>query len=224
VRRTTGSTSANETSSRSHSIFQISLGDRSPASAGAASRKLSLIDLAGSERGADTCMSDRKTRQEGAEINKSLLALKECIRALGSTAPSAHVPFRGSKLTQVLRDAFIGDRSRTVLLAHVAPASDSAEHSVNTLRYADRLKELGRASADNLLPGGGEYAVEALCEGAPLYNSAGINFLHRIRLSDRICHVVMISPIKHQQGSLEWRRESTFKCRDYIAVNLRLRS
>ena len=65
--------------------------------------KFSFIDLAGSERGADTSENDRQTRIEGAEINKSLLALKECIRALDRG--SGHVPFRGSKLTQV-REAF----------------------------------------------------------------------------------------------------------------------
>ena len=61
--------------------------------------KLSIIDLAGSERGKDTSEMDRRRRMEGAEINKSLLALKECIRAL--SVKQHHTPFRASKLTQV---------------------------------------------------------------------------------------------------------------------------
>lgn len=77
---------------------------------------------------------------EGAEINKSLLALKECIRALGRKG--AHLPFRASKLTQVLRDSFIGEKSRTCMIAMISPGLSSCEHSLNTLRYADRVKEL----------------------------------------------------------------------------------
>ena len=77
--------------------------------------KFSLIDLAGNERGADTSSANRQTRMEGAEINKSLLALKECIRALGRKG--AHLPFRASKLTQVLRDSFIGDKARTCMVS-----------------------------------------------------------------------------------------------------------
>lgn len=78
---------------------------------------------------------------EGAEINKSLLALKECIRALGRKG--AHLPFRVSKLTQVLRDSFVGNNSRTCMIAMISPGVNSCEHSLNTLRYADRVKELG---------------------------------------------------------------------------------
>jgi kinesin family protein 2/24 len=79
--------------------------------------KFSLIDLAGNERGADTSSANRQTRMEGAEINKSLLALKECIRALGRKG--AHLPFRASKLTQVLRDSFIGEKARTCMVSTV---------------------------------------------------------------------------------------------------------
>ncbi|XP_005101516.1 kinesin-like protein KIF2A isoform X2 [Aplysia californica] len=136
--RTSGQTSANQHSSRSHAVFQIILRQR------VRNRiygKFSLIDLAGNERGADTSSSDRNTRMEGAEINKSLLALKECIRALGRKG--AHLPFRASKLTQVLRDSFIGDKSRTCMISMISPGMSCCEHTLNTLRYADRVKELG---------------------------------------------------------------------------------
>lgn len=135
--RTSGQTSANSNSSRSHAVFQIIV--RTPGSH-KVHGKFSLIDLAGNERGADTSSANRQTRIEGAEINKSLLALKECIRALGRKG--AHLPFRASKLTQVLRDSFIGDKSKTCMIAMISPGMSSCEHSLNTLRYADRVKEL----------------------------------------------------------------------------------
>jgi kinesin family protein 2/24 len=137
--RTSGVTSANMHSSRSHAIFQIILRKRTAKKV--IHGKFSLIDLAGNERGADTSSSDRQTRMEGAEINKSLLALKECIRALGRHG--AHLPFRVSKLTQVLRDSFIGENSRTCMIAMISPGLSCCEHTLNTLRYADRVKELG---------------------------------------------------------------------------------
>eukprot|EP00741_Cyanophora_paradoxa_P011023 tig00020553_g10655.t1 len=137
--RSTGTTGANADSSRSHAILQIVLRDNKKKEHG----KLSFIDLAGSERGADTVNSDRQTRLEGAEINKSLLALKECIRALDQQ--HGHTPFRGSKLTQVLKDSFVGN-SRTVMIANISPGVTSCEHTLNTLRYADRVKELKRGN------------------------------------------------------------------------------
>lgn len=100
---------------------------------------MSFIDLAGSERGADTLDQNRQTRMDGAEINKSLLALKECIRALD--LEKKHTPFRGSKLTQVLKDSFTGN-SKTTMIANISPAASCCEHTLNTLRYADRVKEL----------------------------------------------------------------------------------
>ncbi|XP_032103245.1 kinesin-like protein KIF2C isoform X3 [Sapajus apella] len=133
--RTSGQTFANSSSSRSHACFQILLRAK-----GRMHGKFSLVDLAGNERGADTSSADRQTRMEGAEINKSLLALKECIRALGQN--KAHTPFRESKLTQVLRDSFIGENSRTCMIAMISPGISSCDYTLNTLRYADRVKEL----------------------------------------------------------------------------------
>ncbi|XP_032668160.1 uncharacterized protein LOC116842700 isoform X3 [Odontomachus brunneus] len=135
--RTSGQTSANSNSSRSHAVFQIIA--RVPGTH-KVHGKFSLIDLAGNERGADTSSANRQTRMEGAEINKSLLALKECIRAL--SRKGTHLPFRASKLTQVLRDSFIGEKSKTCMIAMISPGMSSCEHSLNTLRYADRVKEL----------------------------------------------------------------------------------
>lgn len=108
--------------------------------------KLSFIDLAGSERGADRGETDLKTRMEGAEINKSLLALKECIRALD--LDKRHTPFRQSKLTQVLKDSFVGN-SRTCMIATISPNQSNSEHTLNTLRYADRVKELKNEQEEN---------------------------------------------------------------------------
>ncbi|XP_048343387.1 kinesin-like protein KIF2A [Sphaerodactylus townsendi] len=133
--RTSGQTSANTHSSRSHAVFQIILKRK-----GRLYGKFSLVDLAGNERGADTSSADRQTRLEGAEINKSLLALKECIRALGRN--KGHTPFRASKLTQVLRDSFVGENSCTCMIATISPGMKSYEHTLNTLRYANRVKEL----------------------------------------------------------------------------------
>lgn len=141
--RTSGQTSANQHSSRSHAIFQLIL--RKNVKSKPLWGKFSLIDLAGNERGADTSSADRQTRMEGAEINKSLLALKECIRALGRRG--AHLPFRASKLTLVLRDSFVGDNAKTCMIATISPSNSCCEHTLNTLRYADRVKELGPAAS-----------------------------------------------------------------------------
>lgn len=140
--RTTHATAINRDSSRSHAICSVFLKTDS----GSVHGKWTLVDLAGSERAADSKSSIRQRRVEGAQINKSLLALKECIRAMGDPG-KGHVPFRVSKLTLVLRDAFVTRGfSKTVMIACISPGIMSADHSVNTLRYSDRLKDHPRAS------------------------------------------------------------------------------
>ena len=164
--RTTGSTAANLDSSRSHAIMQIGIKDVTGRMFG----KLSFIDLAGSERGADTQEKDKQTRIDGAEINKSLLALKECIRARDQG--KNHTPFRGSKLTQVLKDSFMGN-CKTIMIANVSPCASCCEHTLNTLRYADRVKEMKKGLGEGaggsslaqvlMLPrqGGGAHTTKA---------------------------------------------------------------
>ena len=133
--RTVGVTGANLDSSRSHAILQINIKTKEKESYG----KISFIDLAGSERAVDTIDTNKRTKIDGAEINKSLLALKECIRALD--LEKRHKPFRGSKLTLVLRDSFMGN-CQTLMIANISPCLSCSEHTLNTLRYADRVKEL----------------------------------------------------------------------------------
>ena len=140
--RTTHATKANDTSSRSHAITQIKIQEQGVKQCG----KLLLVDLAGSERAQD-CQSNNKDRQaEGAEINQSLLGLKECVRALdqqkGQASQGQHVPFRQSKLTMVLRDSFLAsEKVKIVMLTCICPGMSSANHTLNSLRYAERLKE-----------------------------------------------------------------------------------
>ena len=144
--RTTHNTVTNETSSRSHAIcnFVIKTEGKKEDEVYA---KLTLVDLAGSERATETQSNNKSRLAEGAEINKSLLALKECIRALDARKTKGnneqHVPFRNSKLTLVLRDSFLGkaDLCKIIMISCVSPSNHSSNHTRDTLRYADRLKE-----------------------------------------------------------------------------------
>ncbi|ORZ37533.1 P-loop containing nucleoside triphosphate hydrolase protein [Catenaria anguillulae PL171] len=168
--RSTGSTGANSDSSRSHAILQIALKRAARTGKLRPFGKFSFIDLAGSERGADRGEADAKTRMEGSEINKSLLALKECIRALDQNGK--HTPFRQSKLTQVLKDSFIGN-SRTCMIATVSPNMSNSEHTLNTLRYADRVKELKGGSNGSGSSGSGGSSAGAMAAGAGVGASTG---------------------------------------------------
>mmetsp|Transcript_27767 Transcript_27767/g.65252 ORF Transcript_27767/g.65252 Transcript_27767/m.65252 type:complete len:791 (+) Transcript_27767:816-3188(+) len=148
--RSTGTTSRNADSSRSHAVLQIKLIKSAGRKTNIEHGRFSFIDLAGNERGADTSNAKKATRLEGAEINTSLLALKEVIRALATGGSMTHIPFRGSKLTQVLKDSFVGKNSRCCMVACISPDMGNCEQTLNTLRYADRVKE--RDSESGVLP------------------------------------------------------------------------
>ncbi|THU59174.1 hypothetical protein C4D60_Mb03t22210 [Musa balbisiana] len=157
LNRATGSTNMNNQSSRSHGIFTITLeqmrklGPISTADSAPTGditddylcAKLHLVDLAGSERAKRTG-SDGLRFKEGVHINKGLLALGNVISALGDEKKrkeGAHVPYRDSKLTRLLQDS-LGGNSRTVMIACISPADINAEETLNTLKYANRARNI----------------------------------------------------------------------------------
>jgi len=152
--RTQHPTDANAESSRSHAVFQVSLRQKSRATAATADvrlAKLSMIDLAGSERGTVAMAGGAKRLREGANINKSLLALGNCITALADG--SKYVPYRDSKLTRLLKDS-IGGNCRTVMISNVSPCGLAFEDTYNTLKYADRAKRIKIKLKRNVAGGG----------------------------------------------------------------------
>lgn len=112
--------------------------------------RLIFIDLAGSERATDAQNNQRQTRREGAQINWSLLALKECIRSMDLT--HSHAPFRQSKLTHILRDSLVGTKTRTCLMATVSPPDDCCQCSLNTLQYASRIRDISMRHRHRMMP------------------------------------------------------------------------
>jgi kinesin family protein 18/19 len=143
-RRTQSATHANETSSRSHAVLQVHI-TQSPRTADITEQRimatLSIIDLAGSERAAATNnMGQRMV--EGANINKSLLALGNCINALCESGGALrHVPYRNSKLTRLLKFS-LGGNCQTVMIVCIAPTSSHFDETHNTLLYAERATKI----------------------------------------------------------------------------------
>jgi len=125
-------TERNAQSSRSHCVFEIGF---------PSGGMLRLVDLAGSERNAETTQHSKQMATHG--INSSLLALKECGRIMYEKAngkPHLHVPFRSSKLTHVLRDCFIDETHKTIVVGTLSPLADDVEHTLNTLQHLITLR------------------------------------------------------------------------------------
>ncbi|XP_033303992.1 kinesin-like protein KIF18A [Bombus bifarius] len=145
--RTQHPTDANEESSRSHAVFQVYINITNKMDGQVRQVKLSMIDLAGSERASATGCKGARFK-EGANINKSLLALGNCINKLADGAK--HITYRDSKLTRLLKDS-LGGNCQTVMIANIAPSSFSYEDTYNTLRYANRAKKIKTHIKKNIL-------------------------------------------------------------------------
>ncbi|RKP15293.1 kinesin motor domain-containing protein, partial [Piptocephalis cylindrospora] len=158
--RHTSATEFNERSSRSHTILQIIVESRkrgvskyhsrrtgrgSNMSLGASIRfsQLNLIDLAGSEKASE----DEERRKEASFINKSLLTLGNVIHKLSEEDPS-HIPYRDSKLTRILQPSLSGN-ARVVVICTLCPTGRAYGESINTLRFAQRLKKVTTTATTN---------------------------------------------------------------------------
>ncbi|XP_071719982.1 kinesin-like protein KIN-5B [Rutidosis leptorrhynchoides] len=141
AKRRTADTLLNKHSSRSHSVFTITVHVKQ-ATVGSEELikygKLNLVDLAGSENISRSGARDGRAREAG-EINKSLLTLGRVINAL--VEHSGHVPYRDSKLTRLLRDS-LGGKTKTCIIATVSPSAHCLEETLSTLDYAHRAKNI----------------------------------------------------------------------------------
>ncbi|XWS53207.1 hypothetical protein CRYUN_Cryun11dG0138300 [Craigia yunnanensis] len=141
ARRRTAETLLNKQSSRSHSIFSITIHIKECTPEGEEMikcGKLNLVDLAGSENISRSGAREGRAREAG-EINKSLLTLGRVINAL--VEHSGHVPYRDSKLTRLLRDS-LGGKTKTCIIATISPAIHCLEETLSTLDYAHRAKNI----------------------------------------------------------------------------------
>jgi hypothetical protein len=141
--RTVASTQMNADSSRSHSVFMITVHQKdSIDETKNIFAKINLVDLAGSERVKSTGATGA-TLKEGANINKSLSALGNVINALveAGKGKNTFIPYRNSKLTRVLQES-LGGNSITTMLAALSPAACNFEETLSTLKYANRAKAI----------------------------------------------------------------------------------
>ena len=144
--RSTSATGMNETSSRSHSLFVLTVAQKLK-DGSTRTGKLNLGDLAGSEKVGKTGASGT-TLDEAKKINQSLSALGNCINALTKEGDRGHVPYRDSKLTFILRES-LGGNTKTTLIVACSPHQFNADETVSTLRFAQRAKTITNSVSVN---------------------------------------------------------------------------
>ncbi|KAJ8984488.1 hypothetical protein NQ317_006148 [Molorchus minor] len=149
LRRQTAPTLMNHQSSRSHTVFTITVHTRESTISGEdilKTGKINLVDLAGSENVARSGCKDVRA-VELANINKSLLTLGRVIQALADKSLK-HVPYRDSKLTRILQDS-LGGHTKTAIIATISPTAFSLEETMSTLEYASRARDIKNAPQVN---------------------------------------------------------------------------
>ncbi|CAJ1868747.1 unnamed protein product [Sphenostylis stenocarpa] len=141
--RAVGSTAMNDRSSRSHSCLTVHVQGKNLTSGSTIRGSMHLVDLAGSER-ADKTEATGDRLKEAQHINKSLSALGDVISSLAQKSP--HVPYRNSKLTQLLQDS-LGGQAKTLMFVHISPEPEALGETLSTLKFAERVSsvELGAA-------------------------------------------------------------------------------
>ncbi|CAN6468314.1 unnamed protein product [Victoria cruziana] len=141
--RAVGATALNDRSSRSHSCLTVHVQGRDTVSGAVLRGCLHLVDLAGSER-VDKSEATGERLKEAQHINKSLSALGDVISALAQK--NSHIPYRNSKLTQLLQDS-LGGQAKTLMFVHISPEIDAIGETISTLKFAERVStvELGAA-------------------------------------------------------------------------------
>jgi len=137
--RAVAATNMNQESSRSHSIFVITVTQKNVETGSAKSGQLFLVDLAGSEKVGKTGATGQ-TLEEAKKINKSLSALGMVINSL-TDGKSTHIPYRDSKLTRILQES-LGGNSRTTLIINCSPSSYNDQETLSTLRFGMRAKSI----------------------------------------------------------------------------------
>lgn len=153
IRRQVAATKCNDLSSRSHTVFTITVQIKRPGSSSGGGEdfislgKLNLVDLAGSEN-IQRSGAENKRAAEAGLINKSLLTLGRVINAL--VDKNSHIPYRESKLTRLLQDS-LGGRTKTCIIATVSPAKSNLEETISTLDYAFRAKNIRNKPQVNTL-------------------------------------------------------------------------
>eukprot|EP00899_Mesostigma_viride_P027230 jgi/Mesvir1/7692/Mv11657-RA.1 len=151
--RHVGATGMNEESSRSHSIFTITVSQKDLKDLTVKTGRLFLVDLAGSEMVSKTGARDQRL-EEAKQINKSLSALGNVIKAL-TDGKSTYIPYRDSKLTRILQDS-LGGSSRTALIICCSPSAYNFQESLSTCRFGNRAKFIKNKPRQHVGYGGTE--------------------------------------------------------------------